>query len=261
MNRKQVKKYIDKINALNNSILADEAYSEMETDLLESYVKSLLEAVTERKVIKPQTPPPPPPQEVPVTKSTLSEPEVIPTPPPSQEVPVIKSALSEPEITPTPPPSVQEAANISPKKAEEKKVVEPKIESKPTPPPAPPVEEIEAVPEVKPKILEPHLEELEELFEHQAVKELSDKLKMQPIKDLTSAISINERIFTTQELFGGDQKKFNDTISHLNAMASYEDAKKYLIDGIANENEWYTKKKQKKAAQFILLIKRRFSAN
>jgi len=239
MNRKAVKKYIDKINALNNSILADEDYSEMETDLLESYTRFLLSAIvegsndstvnsTEAKVEKTVSPPP----AIPTTLEVKEEPSVL-AEEIKEEVPSVAPVMAAPPKEEKPEPI---------------EVVE-----EPTPAVQKPV-----VPAIK---AEKKIPELEELFEFKAVTELSQRLSMQPIKDLTTAISINERMFTIQELFGGDKDKFQSSISKINEMASYDDAKTYLINGVAKENEWHSEGKQKKAAQFIILVKRRFSAN
>jgi len=241
MNRKAVKKYIDKINALNNSIMDDEAYSEMETDLLESYARFLLAAVVENQI---------------EAETTTTEAKVkrVVSPPPVIPSPVVESS-----------PSVLEEKIAEPKVEIAETKIEPPKEEAPIEPVAKVVEEVAPVAEEKPAADQNKptvaIPELEELFEFKAVKELSDRLRMQPIKDLTTAISINERIFTVQELFGGDKDKFQSTISKINGMASYDDAKSFLINGIAKDNEWYSDAKHKKAAQFIQLVKRRFSAN
>ena len=47
MNKKNVKRYIDKINLLYDNVLTDDDLSEMEKNLLLSYTKSLYEAIIE----------------------------------------------------------------------------------------------------------------------------------------------------------------------------------------------------------------------
>ncbi len=98
--------------------------------------------------------------------------------------------------------------------------------------------------------------ELEEVFEERHIKELSDKLRMSPISDLTKCMGINEKIFTIQELFGNDKDAFEKTMSDLNDMATFDQAKKYLIDQVAIKYNW--KDKIKKVDQFVQTINRRF---
>ena len=52
----------------------------------------------------------------------------------------------------------------------------------------------------------PNQSELSELFQTEQINELSDKLSFSPISDLTKAMGLNERIFTVNELFGGNNE-------------------------------------------------------
>ena len=99
--------------------------------------------------------------------------------------------------------------------------------------------------------------EYEILFEHKEAKELSDKLAETPIRDLTKAISINERILTVQELFGGDNQSFSDTLAKLNGFKNLEEAKPFLTE-LAKKYKWTDKGRKKKAKVFIKLIRRRY---
>jgi len=111
-----------------------------------------------------------------------------------------------------------------------------------------PVELIEVAQEINPELLE--------LFASKEAVELSDKLKMMPITDLTKAVSINEKAFTIKELFGGDADLYTKTLHNLNIMGSFDEAKEFLIHGVAKENAW--EGKAKKAVQFIQLVQRRY---
>jgi len=97
-----------------------------------------------------------------------------------------------------------------------------------------------------------------ELFEVNAVSELSDKLSQSPVKDLTKAMGINERIFTVNELFGGNQDEFNNLMVALNGMPNYDEARTVLMKSAASKYDWDTPAMQKKARTFIKLVQRRF---
>ncbi len=124
----------------------------------------------------------------------------------------------------------------------------------------------EVKPEIKPNIIpaaEPvqnNVSEdvLAELFVEEKVSELSDKLAQAPIKDLTKAMGINERIFTQQELFNNHATQFNDILSNLNNMSNFADAKAYIIGEIIPVYGWTHENKIKKAATFIKLVKRKY---
>lgn len=101
-------------------------------------------------------------------------------------------------------------------------------------------------------------EELEELFTIEGIKDVSDRLRMQPISDMNRCMGINERIFTIRELFGGDDNLFNTTMDHLNTLSDYDTAKDYLASGVATTHEWIDVSKTKKAGNFIKLVYRRY---
>ena len=120
-------------------------------------------------------------------------------------------------------------------------------------PPAPPV----AKPEVKPSPATSS-PALEELFATEAVTELSDKLSLAPISDLTKAMGLNERIFTVNELFGGDNAEFQTMITSLNGLSSFDEAKSVLMRSVAQKYDWGAPGKVKKAKTFIKLVQRRY---
>ena len=81
---------------------------------------------------------------------------------------------------------------------------------------------------------------------------------MSSVKNLTKAFSINERIFTVKELFGGDKNDFENTISDLDKLGSLDEAKSYIMDNVANKYGWDEKKMIKKVRQFAVTVKRRY---
>ncbi|MBK9255741.1 MAG: hypothetical protein IPM42_09665 [Saprospiraceae bacterium] len=106
------------------------------------------------------------------------------------------------------------------------------------------------------KNLDPVL--MAELFQEEKVSDLSEKLSLSPVKDLTKAMGINEKIFTIQELFGNNSSHFNEVAETLNKFSNFTDAKNYLLDSVIPQYNWTSEAKLKKASTFIKLVKRRY---
>ena len=96
------------------------------------------------------------------------------------------------------------------------------------------------------------------LFEKSEAQDQGSRFTNLPIGDIGKAMGINDRILTVNELFKGDQNKFNRVISDLNNARSYEEAKKYLIENIITTYDWTSPSKMGKAEVFIRLIRRKF---
>jgi hypothetical protein len=101
-------------------------------------------------------------------------------------------------------------------------------------------------------------QEVEELFYIQEAKELSDKLSLSPISDLTKALGINDRLLTANDLFGGDYTFFDESFKKLNSLHTFEEAKQYLIDHVVKDKDWLNPQKKEKAKRFIKFVKRRY---
>lgn len=131
------------------------------------------------------------------------------------------------------------------------------------PPPAPPVQAVpretgNAVSDpAKPKTTSMN-SEMKSLFAIQEGKEISDKLSTTPIKDIGKSMSINEKIFTIQELFGGNQGDFDKVVSKLNGLGSYKEAQEYLASDVVKQNSWLDEEKLKKAKTFLKLVHRKY---
>jgi len=97
-----------------------------------------------------------------------------------------------------------------------------------------------------------------ELFESSNSSELSHKLSLSPINNLTKAFSINERIFTVKELFANNKTDFEKTINDLDQLHSLDEAKQYILDNIVSKYNWDDSKMIKKVRQFITTVKRRY---
>jgi hypothetical protein len=102
-------------------------------------------------------------------------------------------------------------------------------------------------------------EALHEIFADEKISDLSDRLSLTPIKEISKSMGINEKIFTQQELFGNDQVAFTATLERLDKCSNFEEAKQFLIDSIIYKYQWVNEKKIKKAATFVRLVKRKFS--
>lgn len=101
-------------------------------------------------------------------------------------------------------------------------------------------------------------EKLEELFEvREGAKEIGDKLGESPIADLTKAMGLNDKILTINDLFGGDQAQFTETLRALNRMQNFEEAREVLMD-VADQFDWSSNDKLKKAKVFVKLVRRRY---
>ena len=70
----------------------------------------------------------------------------------------------------------------------------------------------------------------ESLKQQVSSKDLSSKLKSQPISDIGAAMGLNEKFSFIQELFNNDPDKFTETINILNHASNFNEAYSYLSD-------------------------------
>ena len=101
-------------------------------------------------------------------------------------------------------------------------------------------------------------EGLEKLFELSGTDEMSGRFNHVPISSIESAMGLNERIFTLNELFGGDKNLFNATCNTLNNLGSFSEASKMLMSGPAKDFNWSEPERIKMAEQFIRIVSRRY---
>ena len=101
------------------------------------------------------------------------------------------------------------------------------------------------------EISQPNITEVKE------VREVKDHLVLEPIKDLRSAIGINDKFQFIQELFGGDEKSFEVGIKTINAFKIFPEAQFYIKRELREKNNWDEESNVVK--QFDQVIKRRFS--
>ncbi|HHH49351.1 MAG TPA: hypothetical protein ENK52_00035 [Saprospiraceae bacterium] len=222
MDLHKAKILLDKINSLHRNISMDENHiAAIEKDLMLNYIRQLYECyLIENSPVSKETP---------VAKKQIRE-----EPRPKPKV-VIEESIPEPvavkKVSPVVPPP------------------KPRVVEKPKP---------VRVVQQKEKVIDT-TNDFDLLFEHKQGKELSDKLSALPIKDLTKAMGLNEKIFTINELFDGDKTVFEETMLALNGLRNFEEAKTFLSNHIARQYNWMDKSKKKKAKEFIKLIRRRYN--
>lgn len=231
---------LEKIHALFKNMSADsDSVSEIEKDLMRAYLRQFYELFLPHGE---------PPAEA---TAPIELPPVITRKPVKKIEPVIEEPEEEEEddaeedeqdYAPPPPPPPPK------KKEKEKKIETPELKAeKPELPRMPRMAESDE-----------DEEELENLFEHHQARELSEKLSELPIQDLGKAMGLNEKIFTINELFDGDQDVFKQTIQALNSLPSFEEAKNFLVREVAVRFNWAHQEKKNKAKNFIKLVRRRY---
>lgn len=85
-------------------------------------------------------------------------------------------------------------------------------------------------------------------------KRYSDNLRI-PVKDIKSAIGLNEKFLFINQLFKGDSVTYNAVVDRLNTSSSMESAMNH-IQSLAESNNWETHPESAKL--FIEIIERRF---
>ncbi len=265
MDFQKSKNVLDKINALYRNISSDPRnVSSIERDLMRSYIQQFYESFLEMPTVSSIVAPPPPPAETkaPEPRITLRKPETTPPPPlkpqpepPKPEPPKVEAQPAPAPVYVAPPPPPAPIVTPPPVAATPPP---PPVEVVPPPavvaPPPPPVE-VTTPPTRTSVSIDP---ELDELFEFKSATELSEKLSELPITDIKKAMGLNERISTQNELFGGDAAAFDATVSTLNQLKNYNEAKDYLVRNVAVKYNWASKGKKDKAKTFIKLVRRRY---
>ncbi len=134
----------------------------------------------------------------------------------------------------------------------------------PTPPPQAPIATPVsapvpvATPPVAPTTEFPLPQGMDALFDFKKATELADKLGEQPVRDLTKALSINDRLLYMNELFGKDLEAMNESLKLLNKLESFENGRSFLIT-LAGQYHWLDEARIDTARDFIRLIKRRYA--
>jgi len=80
--------------------------------------------------------------------------------------------------------------------------------------------------------------------------DISSRLK--PVTDIKSAIGVGDRFLFVRELFAGNSESFDETITHLNSLSSYQEA----CDHIKEKFNWDNS--QSTVISFMNIVKRRY---
>lgn len=250
MDFQQSKKLLDKINALHKSISIEEGeISSIERDLMLSYIRQFYESFLNTTPETLSTPAKKAIKKAKIKKEKIQKPAKEKYAPPKRVK--IPDSLKELEATPPPPPP-KPAPKPEPIPEPVQEVIpEPpvvKVEVK-TPPPPPPASA--PAPKAMP------LGKFKSLFESKEASELSEKLSLQPINDITKAIAINDRLLYVNDLFGKQANDFSAALIKLNNFKSMEEAQNALVD-FARKHDWMDEEKQETARAFVKLVRRRF---
>jgi len=234
MNIKKIEKQLRKINQLFETIKEDGTVSAIEKDLMLSYIRDLYEKLIEPQddYVKNKTS-----DKILKSKEKKELPKVQKTEPKRDNIAdvvlqeMVEADYSISNTDSSTQPVSSHSSPIHQKSVTNEVVDTPKIEVS---------------------------QELKDLFNFETMNELSDKLSRAPIQDLTKCMGINEKIFTVQELFGGDSALFTKAMESMDKFTSLEQARDYLVEHVAVNQNWAAEGKLKKAENFIKLISRRY---
>lgn len=233
--------------------------SRLEKDLIRSYVQQLYEAVTSDDVDANQEKQKQ--YEVPVQKSQREETPIKMEAPPMRMTEIPKAEPPKPfysdYIQPTPKPEAPVYQEYKPPIVKEKPV-EVEAESNPYQVYTPePVKETFDTPVTHMSSRESN-DVLTKLFDLQKSDDMASRFGHVPITSIESAMGLNERIFTLNELFGGDKALFDAWCNKLNSLHSFAEAKNVLMSGPAKDFKWSEPERIKMAEQFIRIVSRRY---
>ena len=88
-------------------------------------------------------------------------------------------------------------------------------------------------------------------------KEVKDQIGLEPIKNLVTAIGINDKFLFIETLFLGDEKVFEESIKTINSFTIYQEAQSWINQELRTKNNW--EDDSSVVNQFDQLVKRRFS--
>lgn len=82
---------------------------------------------------------------------------------------------------------------------------------------------------------------LNDKFKVSEVKPLYESLAEKKNKDLFESLNLNERFLFSKELFSGNQDILKTISEKLKEFSSYDEARIFLIENYANQNDWFEK--------------------
>ncbi|MEN0004381.1 MAG: hypothetical protein AAF798_09565 [Bacteroidota bacterium] len=251
MDLQKAKITLDKINTLFKSMNIDAGdIAAIERDLMLSYVRQFYEMLLEDGAAPAPTKSKKKSKKAAAKAEAPQRPKLEIVEPPASKPKPQKKAYKPPRIIEIPEINTPEPVTQTPPPPPK-----PKADPAPVKPPAPTVVPPPPPPPAKPTISAPP--GFEGLFEHQAAKELSEKLSARPIADLTKALAINDRLLYMNELFGKNMDALNQALSQLNRFSSIDRAKSFLAD-LANKYHWLKEDREEIAKDFIKIVRRRY---
>ncbi|SEQ33412.1 hypothetical protein [Neolewinella agarilytica] len=223
---------ISRITALHKSLQLGEGHkiSAMERDLMLGYLRELYEIYAGH-----QDQPAPPRAAAPAAPKVTPAPAPVPPPAPAPApAPAPPPPAPAPvAATPAPPPVPVPAPAPAPR-------VTPTPPPAPPPPPAPtPASSVDAA----------------ALFADEGP---ASPFGRQPLADLTRALTINNRVLFSRDLFGDDNELLNTTLRTLNTSGSFAAARP-VLESIARRFDWSEETKVETAREFIELVRRRYA--
>jgi len=227
MSSPSAERLISRINALHKSLQLDEGAkpSAMERDLMLGYLRELYELYAhgiDRSVAPSRAASAPATPPAPAPAPILSAPS---TAAPVAPRPVIP-------LTPAPEASVPRPV--------------------PAPAPAPPPPAPAPAPRPAPA---PASSNLKELFAEDGI---ASPFGRQSVRDLTKALTINNRVLFSRDLFGGDNELLNTSLRTLNDSGAMAAARP-VLESLARRFEWPEEAKKETAREFIELVRRRYA--
>ena len=85
---------------------------------------------------------------------------------------------------------------------------------------------------------------------------IADKFDLPAIKDLKSAINLNDKLLYVKDLFNGYSMAYSEAIEILNRFNKFEEADNFLKNNYIKKNNWESK--QATADKFYTLLRRRY---
>lgn len=244
MDSKKANQLLERVNALHRSLhpsaAEDPEISAIERDLMLSYLRQLYELYLAESPLPAST-----------TTTTPTKTKL----PPAEMPSPVAAAETTPSAAPVAPPAAPQtppsAPAAAPPSAEAPIIRTPLAEAPTTPPPS------SYTPPPAPSSFKASHPKLAQLFAQPATKELSERLAQQPLKDLTRALTINNRVQYANTLFGGNSDLMNSVLLRLNQLESMASARPDLEE-LALEFNWTEEEKIPVAQDFIKLVNRRY---
>ncbi|HTE01485.1 MAG TPA: hypothetical protein VK668_19495 [Mucilaginibacter sp.] len=85
---------------------------------------------------------------------------------------------------------------------------------------------------------------------------ISEQLHAQPVADLKTAITLNDKLLYIKDLFNGYNLAYSEAIDILNRFTTFAEAEDFLHKSYAVKNDWASK--QATADKFYALLRRRY---